>query len=406
MKIHKSPMKTRPILSLKGSLIHGIGLWSNDKLQQYATRQKAYFKSSFDLKTELVTMDVPPGAHLFIADAVSMYTNIHTDRALQFVSQHIREHVSQFANVPAEALIEALEIIMTLNIFTFGDTTWIQDRGTAMDSPPPRPPQANLYYALKELDLLPKFEDNLALYTRFIDNVLGLWLPTDPATDAERWEEFIAQMNCPVFGLEWVVSPQSMEVDNMDLNIKIQDNKIVTSLFEKASNHHLYIPPHSSYPPGLLLGMVHGMLYHIHTLCTNDKDKRCWTIQFLRHLQVRGYSPTTLRPLLSEAITRATSHVTNLPMPRDNNDEMRKSMIFHIRYHPKNTPLSALQHAWHTHVATPPTTHPLREVTNHNGTECNLERMIIAHNLPFNLGNLLSYRKLKPKSGPPVSSYL
>jgi hypothetical protein len=87
-------MKTHPILSLKGSLLHGLGLWANDKLQQYATRQKAYFKSSFDLKTELVTMDVPPGSRLFIADAVSMYTNINTDRALQFVSQHIREHVS------------------------------------------------------------------------------------------------------------------------------------------------------------------------------------------------------------------------------------------------------------------------------------------------------------------------
>jgi hypothetical protein len=101
--------------------------------------KKAYFKSSFDLKTELVTMDIPPGARLFIADAVSMYTNINTDRALQFVSQHIREHVSEFSNVPAEALIEALEIIMTLNVFTFGDTTWIQDRGTAMGSPHPPP---------------------------------------------------------------------------------------------------------------------------------------------------------------------------------------------------------------------------------------------------------------------------
>jgi hypothetical protein len=134
MKIHKSPMMTHPIISLKGSLLHVLGLWANDKLQQYATRQKAYFKSSFDLKTELVTMDVPLGARLFIADDVSMYTNINTDRDLQFISQHIRENFSQFANVPTEALIEALEIIMTLNVFTFGDTTWIQDRGTAMGS--------------------------------------------------------------------------------------------------------------------------------------------------------------------------------------------------------------------------------------------------------------------------------
>jgi hypothetical protein len=191
----------------------------------------------------------------------------------------------------------------------------------------------------------------------------------------------------------------------MDLNIKIQENKIVTSLFEKASNHHLYIPTHSSHPPGILPGMVHGMLYRIHTLCTEDEDKRCRTIQFFRHLQVRGYSPTTFHPLFSKAITRVTSHVTNPPAPRDTNDEMTKSMIFHIRYHPKNPQLSALQNALYTHVTTPPTTHPLREVTNHNGTECNIERMIIAHNCPFNLGNLLYYRKLKPNSGPPVSSY-
>jgi hypothetical protein len=83
-------MKTHPIISLKGSILHGLGLWANDKLQQYATIQKAYFKSSSYLKTELVTMAVPPGARLFIADAVSMYTNINTDRDLQFVSQHIR----------------------------------------------------------------------------------------------------------------------------------------------------------------------------------------------------------------------------------------------------------------------------------------------------------------------------
>jgi hypothetical protein len=44
-----------------------------------------------------------------------------------------------------------------------------------------------LYYALKELDLLPNFEDNLALYKRFIDDVLGLWLPIDPVIDTARW---------------------------------------------------------------------------------------------------------------------------------------------------------------------------------------------------------------------------
>jgi hypothetical protein len=110
----------------------------------------------------------------------------------------------------------------------------------------------------------------------------------------------------------------------------------------------------------------------------------------------------------TEAITWAISYVTNPPAPRDTNDEMRKSMVFHIRYHPKNPPLSALQHAWHTYAATPPTTHPLPEVTNQNGTGCNIDRMSIANNRPFDLGHLLSYRKLKPNFQPSrlVSSFL
>jgi hypothetical protein len=147
----------------------------------------------------------------------------------------------------------------------------------------------------------------------------------------------------------------------MDLNIKIQENKIVTFLFEKASNHHLCIPPHSSHPPGLLSGMVHGMLHRIHTLCTEDEDKRCRTIQIFQHQKVRGYSPTTLHPLFIDAITQVIIHITNPPAPRDTNNEMRKSMIFRISYHPKNPPSSALQNAWHTRVAAPPTTHPLQE---------------------------------------------
>jgi hypothetical protein len=121
-------MATRPILSLKGSLTHGLGLWANDKLQKYATRQNAYFKSSFDLRTGLVAMDTPPGSRLFIVDAVSIYKQINTDRALQFILQHIKENVPMYADVPSEAFIEALEIITTLNVFTFGDTTWFQYR--------------------------------------------------------------------------------------------------------------------------------------------------------------------------------------------------------------------------------------------------------------------------------------
>ena len=45
----------------------------------------------------------------------------------------------------------------------------------------------------------------------------------------------------------------------MDMTISINNsNKIETTLLDKRLNLHLYIPPHSAHPPGLLPGIVYG----------------------------------------------------------------------------------------------------------------------------------------------------
>jgi hypothetical protein len=90
----------------------------DDKLQKAAHTQRSYFKSSFDLKKELSVLTLPPGCFLFTADAESMYTNIPTDRALLFIGRYLRRE--RFPDIPVEALMEALQLVMKNNIFTFG----------------------------------------------------------------------------------------------------------------------------------------------------------------------------------------------------------------------------------------------------------------------------------------------
>ena len=85
--------------------------------------------------------------------------------------------------------------------------------------------------------------------------------------------EFRDKMNA-FPGLTWEFSERSKSIDFMDMTISINNlNKIETTLFEKGLNLHLYIPPHSSHPPGLLPGIVHGTLFRIFTLCSTEKDK-------------------------------------------------------------------------------------------------------------------------------------
>jgi hypothetical protein len=59
-------------------------------------------------------------------------------------------------NIPA--ILAALEFIMTNNIFKFGDTSWLQTAGTAMETPP-APDYATIYYAIHEYFTIPKYPE-------------------------------------------------------------------------------------------------------------------------------------------------------------------------------------------------------------------------------------------------------
>jgi hypothetical protein len=120
MKIHKTPMATRPIIAIGGSITSRLGCWLDQQLQPICKRLPTYLKSSFVL-TDLLKdhPGLPEGARLFTADAVSMYTNIDTDHAIDVFRQFLP------LTKPNKAIMEAITIIMKNNFFQFGDTSWL-----------------------------------------------------------------------------------------------------------------------------------------------------------------------------------------------------------------------------------------------------------------------------------------
>ena len=76
-----------------------------------------------------------------------------------------------------------LNIVMRNNLFSFGDTFWLQKSGTAMGTPP-APDYATLFFAIHEEDFLPKFPQ-LSFYRRFLDDVFSTWVPL-PSNSADE----------------------------------------------------------------------------------------------------------------------------------------------------------------------------------------------------------------------------
>ena len=103
-----------------------------------------------------------------------MYTNIPTNTAIMLIAKHIHKSVTEDRPKQNEALIAALKLLMLNKRLN----------GTAMGTSP-APLFATIYYGLHDNNFLPKHNQHVIFYNRFIDNVFGIWLPhPNPQTDA------------------------------------------------------------------------------------------------------------------------------------------------------------------------------------------------------------------------------
>jgi len=410
-KIHKTPWKTRPIVSVPGSILHGLGRWIDSQLQVICRDLPSYLRSSFDLKQDLERLvsnddDLDlTRVRIFTADAVSMYTNIDTDHALQTIGTYLRQKKHLLPPcILVEALLSALDIVMRNNIFRFGDTFWKQLTGTAMGTPPATM-YATLYYAIHEMNsLCPRFESSLCLYKRYIDDIFGLWLiDEDPVKDEQNWLEF--QRSLAYGKLTWEVTNRETSVNFMDLTISIDASKkspINSRIYEKPLNLYLYLPPHSAHPPGVLRGLITGMTNRIYRLTTTKSDQLNSLRSLHRRLLLRGYSHTMIGPMLTEAVKHVEDRLRTAPAEGTHNPRL----FLHMPFHPRDPASNVLQRTFRDNLLQPERETELPSLRNRDGAYFCIDRMTVAYHRPLNLKNLLFPRKFREPTDAPVSQHI
>jgi hypothetical protein len=395
-KLHKTPLATRPIVSVSGSALHGLGRWLDVQLQPICKALPSFIASSWELKQSIDQLpDLPSHAFIFTGDAVGMYTNISTKHALKVIERFLRTspicaHLTVYFR---QAIMHAMLIIMTSNLFQFGDTYWKQLTGTAMGTPP-APMYATLYYAIHELSFPKHLVAHMPLYKRYIDDTFAIWTGT-----AAEFLELKLFMND--FGiLKWTFSDLCYKVDYLDMTIRLDGPHLRTTIFEKALNLYLYLPPHSAHAPGALSGLIHGLIKRIYRLTTDPADCEQNLKDIWLRLRRRGYSSAALRPLFD-------SGYANRLTTSDKIDPSTKEIIFlHVPYHPANPPSRVLQHHFRDILRQPRGETPLPRLRNKRAYACGIKRLIVAYHRPRNLSDLLVPRKIDKTKGPPVSAYV
>jgi hypothetical protein len=401
-KVHKTPWKTRPIVSCSGSLLHGLGRWADKELQRIVKHLPYYLKSSVELAHDLADLDkLPETTRFFSCDATSMYTNIDTNHALTEIEKFLRKSpISVLEDVNVDALIAALCLIMEHNVFVFGDTFWRQLTGTAMGTPP-APMYATLYFAIHEDKIIRRFPQ-LRFYRRYIDDGFGIWI--NNGQDEKAWREF--QQLFDAFGnLSWTFSPLGTKIDFLDITIGLDSSgRICTTLFEKALNLYLYLPPHSSHPPGGLKGLVFGWFYRLQRLVSDPSQRRQLADKLHARLRNRGYSREQLLPVFAEARKRCNDETTK-NLPTNDKETEPKPLYLHVDFHPADPSARIIQRTVRQYLTAPKGDVPICQLRNLKGFEFGVQRVIVAYHRPKNLKNYLAPRRLNPL-GTPVSVIL
>jgi hypothetical protein len=76
-KLHKTPLKWRPIVSCVGGINEHISKWIDHHLKRVIKTTPTFLRDSQQVVMELKAIgELPPHTRLFTSDATAMYTNI------------------------------------------------------------------------------------------------------------------------------------------------------------------------------------------------------------------------------------------------------------------------------------------------------------------------------------------
>ena len=154
MKVHKSPWKQQPVVSKCGTLLECISKWLDYKLQNLSKFMPTVIKDRKSLRDEINFRNLLPTAKWFTADAISMYTKIELNHAMQVMEYWLKSlpdeaKLHDFIPEVSQAILHGLNLVMRFNIMKLGNTFFLQKIGTAMGTSCAGI-FANLYFAWHE----------------------------------------------------------------------------------------------------------------------------------------------------------------------------------------------------------------------------------------------------------------
>lgn len=262
-KIHKNPIKMRPISSNINVPTQNLSVWLLDYLKKFPINYGCSVKNSLDLVDKIKNVTLRRGHILCSFDLQDMFTNIPVQDAIECLRKHLIRN-----NAPDEEIHACMEIAKTCmqqNFFQFREKFYKQHSGLSMGSKL-SPLLANLFMC--DLEEKMKRDPNFpSMWYRYVDDVFCVINP-------RQLNNFLEFLNAQHPSITFTVEKEENgSLAFLDLKIKTtQDGKLEFSIYRKPTHTDRYITIDSHHHQSHKQAAFHTMIHRLLNIPMNDRD--------------------------------------------------------------------------------------------------------------------------------------
>ncbi|CAJ0941151.1 unnamed protein product [Ranitomeya imitator] len=171
-----------------------------------------------------------------------------------------------------------------------------------------------IFMAKLESDFLSSCPIRPLAYYRYIDDILIIWTESEPQlkTFHDQFNQFHPTINL-------TLNYSCTEINFLDTIIKLQNNKIETSLYQKPIDRPTYLKWDSFHPKHIKNSIVYSQAIRYNRICSNPKDRDEHFGRLRKIFLNQGYHPRTTENQITRATRISRNHLLHYKTKEENN---------------------------------------------------------------------------------------
>ncbi|XP_012941014.1 uncharacterized protein LOC106012483, partial [Aplysia californica] len=245
------------------------------------------------IKTLNEKRQITDNTNILAIDVVDMYNNIPHKEGVE-ACRFALASLTTYTPCQIREICQLLELVLTLNNFSFNDQHFLQLTGTAMGTPV-APSYANIFMAEFWRKNIAPLPNQPFLVMRYMDDIIALH-----DGNSQQTHQFLSDINSVHDTIKFTHSNPGKSTAFLDLSIHLLNNNIETDLHLKPTDSKRYLPPSSNHPKHIFRSVVYSGALRLRRICSRDEWFNARITDFRENLLRSGYQNSFITPIINK----------------------------------------------------------------------------------------------------------